>query len=192
MGRLLMNDLLIILPGILGSVLRKDEKDLWAPSISAVSRVLQRETLSRELLLAEDDPDVDDLGDGVSATHLIPDVHLIPGLWKIDGYSTLWRMLLATFAVTPGQVAAPYNHANIFAFPYDWRRDNRVAARQLLNFMQQQLPRWRLTSGVSDARVVLIGHSMGSLIARYCLEVLGGWAYCRALFTFGTPHTVVQ
>jgi hypothetical protein len=45
MERLPMNDLLIILPGILGSVLHKDGKDLWAPSISAVSRVLQRETL---------------------------------------------------------------------------------------------------------------------------------------------------
>jgi hypothetical protein len=29
---------------------------------------------------------------------------------------------------------------------------------------------------------------MGGLVARYYLEVLGGWEKCRALFTFGTPH----
>jgi triacylglycerol esterase/lipase EstA (alpha/beta hydrolase family) len=29
---------------------------------------------------------------------------------------------------------------------------------------------------------------MGGLIARYYLEVLGGWQTCRALITFGTPY----
>jgi triacylglycerol esterase/lipase EstA (alpha/beta hydrolase family) len=29
---------------------------------------------------------------------------------------------------------------------------------------------------------------MGGLIARYWLEVEGGWRDCRALITLGTPH----
>ncbi len=29
---------------------------------------------------------------------------------------------------------------------------------------------------------------MGGLVARYYLEVLGGWETCHALFTIGTPH----
>ena len=39
---------------------------------------------------------------------MIPDLHLIPGLWKIDGYSKLSRCLQRQFAVTPGR--------NFFAF----------------------------------------------------------------------------
>jgi Lecithin:cholesterol acyltransferase len=34
----------------------------------------------------------------------------------------------------------------------------------------------------------LLAHSMGGLISRYYLEVLGGWPDCKALFTFGTPY----
>ena len=36
--------------------------------------------------------------------------------------------------------------------------------------------------------MILLAHSMGGLISRYYLEVLGGWRDARALFTFGTPH----
>src|SRR5690242_1005693 len=80
-----MDDLIIILPGIMGSVLTKHGRDLWAPSLSAVSRVLQRETMLRDLMLDGDDPEREVLDDGVVATRLMPDVQLIPGFWKIDG-----------------------------------------------------------------------------------------------------------
>ena len=40
-----------------------------------------------QLALGGDDSSVDDLGDGITATRLIPDLHMIPGLWKIDGHS---------------------------------------------------------------------------------------------------------
>ena len=33
-----------------------------------------------------------------------------------------------------------------------------------------------------------MAHSMGGLVSRYYLEVLGGWHNARALFTFGTPY----
>ena len=80
-------DLLILLPGITGSVLQKNNKDVWAFTTESVGGALT--TLGRNLqgLELKDDPeDVEDLGDGVVATGLFPDVHLIPGFWKIDGY----------------------------------------------------------------------------------------------------------
>src|SRR5687767_5808964 len=82
-----MPDLVILLPGITGSVLQKDGRDLWAFSVAGITGVLT--TLGRNinaLKLADDPPDVDDLGDGITAPRLFPDTHLIPGLWKIDGY----------------------------------------------------------------------------------------------------------
>ncbi len=39
-----------------------------------------------------------------------------------------------------------------------------------------------------DAKLILIGHSMGGLVARYFLECLDGWRDTRMLITFGTPH----
>ena len=44
------------------------------------------------------------------------------------------------------------------------------------------------SSGNADAKLVLIGHSMGGLIARYFVECLGGWQVTRTLMTLGTPH----
>ncbi|MGB3768753.1 MAG: lecithin--cholesterol acyltransferase, partial [Phormidesmis sp.] len=54
--------------------------------------------------------------------------------------------------------------------------------------IDKRLKCWRERSGAADAKVILLAHSMGGLISRYYLEVLGGWQDAKALFTFGTPH----
>ena len=71
-------------------------------------------------------------------------------------------------------------------FPYDWRRDNRVAARRLRALADEKLHAQRQRN--PDAKLVLVGHSMGGLVARYFLECLDGWRDTRMLITFGTPH----
>ena len=141
--------------------------------------------LQRRLKL--DERALDDLGDGIKATRLISDFHGIWGLGKIDGYSKLIQRLRDHFEVTPSGIhdAVP---GNFFEFPYDWRHDNRVAALRLQQLVNRHLPRWRQSSGANDAKVILIGHSMGGLVSRYYLEVLEGWRDCRALITFGTPY----
>jgi hypothetical protein len=40
----------------------------------------------RDLKVERDPPDVDDLGDEITAPEVIRDVHLLPGFWRIDGY----------------------------------------------------------------------------------------------------------
>jgi pimeloyl-ACP methyl ester carboxylesterase len=169
------------LPGILGSVLERDGRDVWAMSPGAAWRAIR--SLGRsvnDLELDDDDPSLDDLGDGVTAPRLVPDLHLIPGLWSIDGYSHIRSSIFATFDVVEGQ--------NWFDFPYDWRRDNRVAARHLAERAPEWLRAWRQRSGNNDAKLVLVGHSMGGLVARHYLEVLDGWRDTRMLVTFGTPY----
>jgi pimeloyl-ACP methyl ester carboxylesterase len=108
----------------------------------------------------------------------MPDLHLIPGLWKIDGYGKVSRYIRETFDVEPGR--------NYHEFPYDWRRDNRVAAARLKEQSDAWLQAWR--GDHPDAKLVLIGHSMGGLVARYFLECLEGWRDTRMLVTFGTPY----
>jgi hypothetical protein len=181
MPRKAMRDVVVCLPGITGSVLQKNGRDVWNISGGAVIDALT--TLGHsigDLKLEHDPPDVDDLGDGVTAPEVIRDIHLIPGLWKIDGYTKQLRYIEQTFDVTRGE--------NFFEFPYDWRRDNRVAARRLQRESAMWLREWRQSSGAADAKLILVGHSMGGLISRYFLECLGGWRDTRTLVTFGTPY----
>lgn len=181
MARAPIGDVVVLLPGITGSVLQRDGRDVWSITPGAAVRALLSLGHSiKDLALREDPADADDLGDGVTAPRLVPDTHLIPGLWKIDGYTRVGRAIQESFAVTPGE--------NYFEFPYDWRRDNRVAARRLARQSHDWLARWRERSGNGDAKLVLVGHSMGGLVSRYFLEVLEGWKSTRMLITFGTPY----
>ena len=175
-----MPDVIVLIPGILGSVLVKDGKTLWGPKWSAIAGVIPVWGKSLEMLTVVDDDPEHDLGDGISASEVMPDVHLIPGFWKIGGYSTTRTELLGNFDVTLGE--------NLFEFPYDWRRDNRYSAKKLQEQADIWLNAWRTKSGNADAKLIIIGHSMCGLVARYFIEVLGGWKSTRALITFGTPY----
>jgi pimeloyl-ACP methyl ester carboxylesterase len=186
-----MKDLVVILPGILGSVLQKDGKDLWNVSGQAIWQVIKSlGNRIQDLKLEGDDRHGGDLGDGIKATKLIADTHLIPGLWKIDGYTQTSKLITDNFRVTEGNIYDDPEDkaANFYHFPYDWRRDNRGNANILKRLLDKRLKAWREKSGNDNAKVILLAHSMGGLISRYYLEVLGGWQDCRALFTFGTPY----
>jgi hypothetical protein len=172
-------DVVVLVPGITGSVLERDGQEIWGTSLDTVLRGLFSGGRTLDALkLDGDDPDVDDLGDGVRATRLVNDVHLFPGVCAIDGYTKIARRLRQRLGLSPG--------VNYFEFPYDWRRDNRVAARALQRFSGGWLKTRRTTH--PNAKLVLLAHSMGGLVSRYFLEVLGGAADTRALVTFGTPY----
>ncbi|MEV6388161.1 lipase/acyltransferase domain-containing protein [Nocardia xishanensis] len=177
-----MRDVVVLIPGIGGSVLARDGKELWAPTPGAVLRgVLSLGRSIKLLRLDGDDPAADDV-DGVVATRVVPDLHIVPGLeWKIDGYTRCRQQLVERFGAVAGE--------NYFEFPYDWRRDNRVAAAKLARSAHYWLRNWREKSGNADAKLVLIGHSMGGIVSRLYLEQLDGWKDTRTLITFGTPYS---
>ena len=148
MARSKMPDVVVLLPGILGSVLQKNCKDIWALSAGAMARGLFTGLASiKDLALDSDPPGVEDIGDNVTASRLMADTHLFPGFWKIDGYSRIVQTILSKFQVELGQ--------NYFEFPYDWRRDNRLAAVQLKRLSKAWLDSWRQKSGNAKARLVL-------------------------------------
>jgi pimeloyl-ACP methyl ester carboxylesterase len=174
MAKPVIDDVIVVLPGITGSVLQKDGRNVWAMTAETVADALF--TLGRsiaDLELRDDRAD-----DGVTAPMVMPDLHLIPGLWKIDGYSKVSRYIQDHFHVTPG--------SNFHQFPYDWRRDNRLAAGKLKEKTDRWLHDWRRDH--PDAKLILIGHSMGGLVSRYFIECLDGWRDTRMLITFGTPY----
>jgi hypothetical protein len=179
-----LGDVIVLLPGITGSILRLDGKDVWAPTARGfLNAVLTRGGDLQRLRLEHDPEDLLDLGDGVTVGPVMPTVHLVPGFWKIDGYAETSDALRAAFSdVKPGR--------NFFEFAYDWRRSNRITAKLLQARAQEWLARWRKASdGNPAAKLILVAHSMGGLVSRYFLEVLEGWRDTRALITFGTPFS---
>ncbi|WP_019499149.1 lipase/acyltransferase domain-containing protein [Pseudanabaena sp. PCC 6802] len=190
-----LKDIIVILPGIMGSVLQKDGTDLWNVSGQVMWQIVKSlGNRLKDLKLEGDDPNGGDIGDGIKPTRLISDTYMIPGFggfWKIvDGYNRTSDQITKNFEVIEGNIYDDLEDkaANFYHFPYDWRRDNRANAHILKSLLDKRLKRWREYSGHNDAKVILLAHSMGGLISRYYLEVLGGWQECKALFTFGTPY----
>jgi hypothetical protein len=176
-----MPDVIVLLPGILGSELKKDGRVIWGWSGRAIARniaTLGHDAVSN-LMVMQDSEENEYLDDQVVASRILPDLHMIPGLWKIDGYSAVADFITSEFRVVENE--------NFFPFPYDWRRDNRSSAHTLKKRTDEWLHRWRSKSNNPNAKLILIAHSMGGLISRYFLEVLEGWRDTRALITFGTP-----
>jgi hypothetical protein len=187
--KIAMPHLVIFLPGIMGSVLQKDGKDLWAVSKQAIWKVAKNiGSRVNELYLHDHDLERDQLDDGIRATRLIEEIYDIPNFIKGSGYRIVQERLHQRFELAQGERDNPQPHQNFFTFPYDWRRDIRVPARQLQRFIGEQLPKWRQHSGNNEAKVVLIGHSMGGLVARYYVEQLGGYPDVFRFYTLGTPH----
>ncbi|WP_247750003.1 MULTISPECIES: hypothetical protein [unclassified Agrobacterium] len=172
-------DLVIFLPGITGSVLMKDRQVLWGYSPT----VFWNSVVNNGLDLLEingDDSGDEDLDDGIVASELISNVTIVPGLIKLDGYSIVSNFLQGGLGLVKNR--------NYYEFAYDWRRDNRVSAKKLARFCDEKLASWRKESGSSEARVILVAHSMGGLVSRYYVECLEGWKTTKNLITLGTPH----
>ncbi|QEE39844.1 MULTISPECIES: hypothetical protein [unclassified Methylobacterium] len=172
-------DVVVVLPGLIGSVLTKDGKPLWGTSPGALWGTVVGQNLERLRLTGEDNGD-EDLGDGIVAAGLVPNPEIIPRLWKQGGYSRLGVDLVSRLGLTRGE--------NYFEFPYDWRRDNRVSARKLARVAPQWLAKWKASSGNENAKIVLVSHSMGGLVGRYFMECLEGWKIVRTMVSFGTPY----
>ncbi|CAO4185795.1 Lecithin--cholesterol acyltransferase [Methylorubrum aminovorans] len=172
-------DIIVMLPGVIGSVLSKDGEPLWGTSPGALWGLVAGKNLER-LTLAGADNGEDELGDGIVATAPVPNVEIIPGLWKQGGYSRLATDLVTRLELTRGE--------NFFEFPYDWRRDNRVSARKLARVAPGWLANWKERSGNGNAKIVLVAHSMGGLVGRYFMECLEGWKIVRTMVSFGTPY----
>ena len=72
---------------------------------------------------------------------------------------------------------------------YDRRLSNRHNAHCLADLVEPALDRWPATTRLrADAQLVFVCHPMGGLIARWCIEQLGGQQRTRKLITLGTPY----
>lgn len=168
-------DVIIVIPGLLGSRLeRSDGTLLYDLTLAGLPRTLWTLTGSGLAHLNQEDPP----DDGVMATDFF-NFQLLPGFFGNDDYDALVAMLRDNVRHPDQQV---------IKFPYDWRASNRWAAERLNDMARSALKLWQSSSGNADAKLWLICHSMGGLVARYFCEHLGGADVTRELITIGTPH----
>ncbi|MFI6148805.1 lipase family alpha/beta hydrolase [Streptomyces sp. NPDC051109] len=183
MARAQVTDLVVVLPGILGSRLADaDGRAVWDLSGPALLRGLRSFGRSVGALRLPKDIGDGDPGDGVVPVGLMPDLHALPGIWHpVDGYTDLLRWLERHFTLSVSD--------NLLTFPYDWRLSCRHSAGRLKGRIDLELERWRASAPERrEARVVFLCHGMGGLVARHYVERLGGHAITRRVITLGTPH----
>jgi hypothetical protein len=139
-----MRDVLILIPGITGSVLvDEDGNEIWnATAAAAWSYISTLGKSLEKLVVPVHPPGTDAPQGGLRATGLVQGIHGVFGLGRIDGYKALASMIRENFDVVSVE-DAPRGAANLFEFSYDWRLSNRTSAKVLKNLIDDRLPIWQ-------------------------------------------------
>jgi len=107
---------------------------------------------------------------GIEPRGILQEVVIVPNLIKMEQYSRLGDYLVQDLGYERGK--------DFFEFAYDWRQDIRQSARQLGKFVEN----------LEFPSIILIGHSLGTLVSRYYVERLGGKDKVERLILMGGPH----
>jgi pimeloyl-ACP methyl ester carboxylesterase len=184
-------DVIIVIPGIMGSALVDARgRPVWSLRPGALVQAIRTLGGSLRALTLREEIGDEPPGDGVRAVGLLPGLHVIPGLWSpVAGYAGILRFLRGPrFQLIEPDPRHPERIPNLITFPYDWRLSNRYNGRLLAKTAVDALDRWRSQPGMAEAKLILVCHSMGGLVARWFLDREGGAALTRRLITIGTPH----
>lgn len=103
--------------------------------------------------------------------NIVDEVVIIPNLIKQDQYNRLGDYLVDELNYLRG--------VDFFEFAYDWRQDVRISARQLGQLIES-LP--------TTQPMIIIAHSLGTLVSRYYIEHLGGNKRIERIILMGGPH----
>jgi pimeloyl-ACP methyl ester carboxylesterase len=187
-GRYELRDFVVFLPGIMGSTLSRDGVLVWGPSAGAALRAVRTFAGNQPRLRLPDGVGDGHPGDGVEPVAVMPDLHVLPGIWTVQlGYERLLGWLESAFGLV--RVTAGGPPGNFLPVAYDWRLSNPYNGRRLKTLIEPELERWRgRGKAFEDARVVFLCHSMGGLVARWYIQREGGAAVTAKLITLGTPH----
>jgi pSer/pThr/pTyr-binding forkhead associated (FHA) protein len=148
----------VLIPGFMGSELRRGSLVLWP---------------NYPYLLSNPSAIMPDSGP-VEVSGVIHETVVVPHFIKIDAYNRLSQFLEKSLGYRLG--------IDLLEFPYDWRQDNRLTAQQLATTIRT----WRERMG--HGPVTIIAHSMGGLVTRYYLDQLGGQEHVERFVAIGTPH----
>ncbi len=174
----------IIIPGFKESILRKGDKNVWEGDVAA--------EIPPELGLNIDVQLKDNFKQYYRQTGISPGAN---------------HTLLQDFLKKTGGYR---NQRDLFIFSYDWRLDNRIAALQLADIVNQVQKKYQiflqnkfkdnfesyweklqaigLVTPWGKIKVTLLAHEMGGLIARYYLKNLHGSGQVNKLIMVSAPN----
>ncbi|MFN8384851.1 MAG: FHA domain-containing protein [Anaerolineales bacterium] len=102
---------------------------------------------------------------------ILNEMVIVPNLISIDQYNLLGNYLVEEMGYE--------REKNFIEFAYDWRQDVRQSARDLAKFIEG----WDV-----QGPITIIAHSLGTLVSRYYVEMLGGKKKVGRLMLIGGPH----
>jgi hypothetical protein len=173
------NDAVVLIPGIMGSALveASSGRTLWGLDEAGWYVSAWASGVSLELLQVTPDEREGTFG-RIRPAGLLRFPAFAPGL---HGFEPYIKLASAIRRVLPDGSA-------LLEFSYDWRLSVEHNAGELARAAEHHLTRWRShPKGSESARLVLVGHSMGGLVARYFTHVLGGASEVALTVTLGSP-----
>jgi len=147
----------ILIPGFMGSNLWLGSEKVW-PNV--------RQLFKHPELLTYTPEDTRLVPKG-----LVDEVVVVPNVIKLEQYGRLTNYMVETLGYEVGK--------DLFEFPYDFRQDVRISARQL----GQAIEQWGIRRPIT-----IVAHSMGTLVGRYYVNRLGGHKNVERLVLLGGPH----
>ncbi|MCC7165923.1 MAG: hypothetical protein IT331_25720 [Anaerolineae bacterium] len=169
--------ILVFAPGFLGSRLRDKQtgKIVWLDFSTVPLNPLEWEGWLDDLFQTMLYPN-----SNLEPAGLIEDVMFLPPWIKQEQYGRLLKTFSDWgYAVDPKDPNA--NELNAYTFPYDWRQDQRISARQLGERIKE------LRALHPNKQVWLMGHSGGGIISRWLIEKEGGDKLVDRLFLLASP-----
>ncbi|MCK4726316.1 MAG: hypothetical protein KAT29_10950, partial [Anaerolineales bacterium] len=146
----------VFVPGLMGSELWLGSERVW-PNIKMM-------LTNPEIFIYPSDIPLEPRG-------IVDEVVIVPNLIKQDQYNRLGDYLVGELKFQ--------REVDFFEFPYDWRQDVRISARQLGELIE---------SLDTSQPIVIIGHSLGTLVTRYYVECLGADKRVERVILMGGPH----
>ena len=161
-------DTVVFIPGICGSVLKEGGTTIW-PGTPA-NKIFQSYPDEYVRILSTSHT--------ITAPDVLRSVDLKVLGQTIHHFGVYGDLLMELHK----QMGYSEDGGTLVPFAYDWRLDIRVSAKAFHDRLSE--------SDLTGRRVAIVAHSMGGLVARYALEVLGIPAGLRLelLALLATPH----
>lgn len=102
---------------------------------------------------------------------IVDELVIVPNFIKVDQYNRLGDYFVDELEFR--------RDVDFFEFPYDWRQDVRISAAQLGELVEKL---------DTKQPVIIIGHSLGTMVTRYYIECLGGDKHVERVILMGGVH----
>jgi hypothetical protein len=169
--------ILVIVPGFMGSKLKNQSSGelVWLNLYKLLNDPTRIGSGINKFLKELEYPNNDLVPDGI-----IDQMVFIPPLFKQEHYGRLTDTLEKLGYLKPGNHNSQESNY-YYSFPYDWRQDNRISAKQLDTFIK------KIHLQHENSQIWIIAHSNGGIVARWYIEKEGGKEWVNKLFLFGSP-----